>query len=183
VLVSKRFSRLEQEETANQTFVRVFALASAPDLANLGDEPGRRKPPDEWENANLGAHTRQHGALTRKQGFGTIIAAFDIDIRSHGGKESMGAGLWEDDHGVHAGERGEDGGALSLRDERTPRTLEFADGAVAVQANNKEVPKLAGALEIGYVAEVQQVETTVRGDHALAAAAGQRGPADGLSQC
>jgi hypothetical protein len=94
----------------------------------------------------------------------------------------MGAGLWEDDHGVHTRERGEDGGALSLRDKRTPRTLEFSDGAVAVKANNEEVPKLAGPLEIRYVAEVQQVETPVRGDHALGAAAGSGCEARGLSQ-
>jgi hypothetical protein len=92
----------------------------------------------------------------------------------------MGANLWKDDDGIHTGQRGEDGGALFLRDERAPRTLEFSDGAVAVQADDKEVTELTGALEIGYMTEVQQVKTAVGGHHPLATAAGLRGPADGL---
>jgi hypothetical protein len=156
---------------------------SAPGLADLGDESGRRESPDKWENANLGTHAREHGALTRKQGFGTIITAFDINIRSHDGQESMGTDLREDDDGIHAGERGDDGGTLSLRDQWTSRTFEFSDGVVAVQSDDEEITKPAGTLQIAYVAEVKQIETAVRGDHALAAAAGQRGPAGGLRQC
>jgi len=155
---------------------------SAPGLADLGDESGRRESPDERKNANLGTHARKHGALTRKQGFGTIITAFDIDIRAHGCQESMGTDLREDDDGVDAGERGDDGGTLSLRDQWTSRTFEFSDRTVAVQSDDEEITKPAGALQIAYMAEVKQVETAVGGDHALAAAAGQRGPAGGLIQ-
>ena len=94
----------------------------------------------------------------------------------------MGADLGKDDDGIHAGERSDDGGPLLLRDKRAPRTFEFSDRAVAIQPDDKEVAEPASALEIGDVAKVHQVETPIRGDNALAAAAGQCGPAAGLRQ-
>jgi hypothetical protein len=94
----------------------------------------------------------------------------------------MGADLGKNDHGVHASERGEDGGTVLLQDEGSPGTFEFADGTIAIKPDDEQIAKLSGALEVTHVAEVEQVETAVGGDDALAAAARGGGPPRGLPQ-
>ena len=155
---------------------------STPHLADLGDEPGGREAFDKGKDSNSGAHAGQYGAFTSKQRLGTVITAFDVDIRPHRREKSMRPGLGEDDDGIDASQRGKDGGPLLLIDQRSPRTLEFTDGSVAVQADDKEVAKLPGALEITHMPEVQQIEAPVGGHDALAAAPGGRRPTRGLRQ-
>ena len=94
----------------------------------------------------------------------------------------MGAFFGEDDHGIHARQRGEDGCPLLLRDERSPGAFEFAHGMIPIKANDEQIAELAGALEVAHMAEVEQVETTVGGDDALAAPARVSGPSRRLSQ-
>lgn len=155
---------------------------SAPSPANFLDETGRGESLYERQDANPGTNGGKHGALAANQGFGPVVAAFDVDVRPHGRKESMGADLGEDDNGVDASERGEDGGALFLRHQRATRPFELADRTIAVQADNEEVAELLGALEIGDMAEVKQIKATVGDDDALAVLTRQSGPAGGLWQ-
>lgn len=94
----------------------------------------------------------------------------------------MGADLGKENNGIDAGERGQDGGALFLRNQRTVWTLELANGGVAVEADDKEVAELFGALEVADVAKMQQIEATVGGDDTFALAPRRSGPASGLLQ-
>ena len=157
-----------------------FARTSAPGLANPGDQPRRREPLDEREDANPAAHVGQHGALAGVQRFRPVIASFDVNVGPHDGQESASALLRENDDGVDAGQRGEDGGTLPLGDERPPRSLEFTDRAVSVEADDQEIAELAGALQVADVTEVQQVETAVGGDNTATAASRRGQPSRGL---
>jgi hypothetical protein len=147
--------------TASQRLART----SAPDFADFGDQPRRRESFDEWKDVNLASQVGQHGALARIQRLGPVIATFDVNVGPHDGQEPVGALLGENDDGVDACQRGEDGGTLSLGDEGPARSFKFADRTVSVEADDEEVAKLAGALQVADVTEVEQVETAVGGDH------------------
>jgi hypothetical protein len=148
-----------------------LARTSAPGLANLGNQPRRREPLDEREDTNSASKVGQHGALARVQCLGPVVATFDVNVRSHNGQESVGTLLGENDDGIDARQRGEDGGTLTLRDERSSRSLEFTDRAVSVEADDKEIAKLARALQVTDVTEMKEVEAAVRADNAATAAA------------
>lgn len=136
----------------------------------------------EWQDADLGAGLLERGAFGLIKVLGSVIAAFDVDVGADGFEESDRAGFAENDHGVHAGQGGEDGGAVAFGDEGAVGAFELADGAVGIEADDQEVAELFGALEVADVAVVKEVETAVGGDDGLAAATGGVGPAAGLGE-
>lgn len=94
----------------------------------------------------------------------------------------MGADLWEDDDSIHAVKGRDNGGALPLGNQGPSRTLEFSNRTVAIEADDKEIAKFSGALQVPYVAEVQQVKAAVGGNDRLTAAARGGGPSGGLPE-
>jgi len=159
-----------------------LACTLAPDLAYPGNETARREAFDEREDANPAAEVGQHRALTRIQRVRPVIAALDVHVGPHNGQEPVGAFLREDDDGIDARQRGQHGGTLALGDERAPRALEFAHGAVSVEADDEQIAKSPGALQIADVPEVDQVETSIGGHDAATAPTRRGGPLGGLGQ-
>jgi hypothetical protein len=145
-MASKRKSKRPSNERV--------ACTLAPELAYFGDETGRREPFDEREDANPAREVGQHGALTRIQRVGPVIAALDVNVGPHDGQEPVGAFFGENDDSINAGEGGKDGGALALGDKWPPPALEFADGSVPVEADDEDIAESTGALQIADVAEV-----------------------------
>ena len=94
----------------------------------------------------------------------------------------MGASFGENDHGIDAGEGGENLGALLLWDERTAGAFELVNRFVAIEADDEEVPEFLRALQVANMPEVKQIETPVRGHDLLAATARAGGPTRGLRQ-
>jgi hypothetical protein len=99
-----------------------------------------------------------------------------------GSQKAVSASFGENDHGIDAGQGGEDLGALLLRDERSTGALELANRFVAIEPDDEDMPEVPGTLEIADVAEVQQIETPVRGDNLPAATARRGGPTSHLGQ-
>jgi hypothetical protein len=140
-------------------------------------QPGRGEPRDERQNPYLGAAERS--AFSRVESLRPVIATFDVDVGSNRRQETVGAFVAKNDNGIHAGEGGQDGGALAFRYERTVRTFELPAGGVGVEADDEQVAELPGALKIADVTEMEQVEASVGGDDALLTAMSRGGPASG----
>jgi uncharacterized protein len=99
------------------------------------------------------------------------IPAFDIHIRLGLAEKVGGAFLAEDDDGVHGFQGAEDFGAVRFVVDGAAGTLEFAHGAVAVQSDQEDIALIAGGLEVGHMAGVEDVEATVGDDDGAAGAA------------
>ena len=80
--------------------------------------------------------------------------------------------LLEDDHRIHARERGENFGSLVLRRDRPQRPLDGADRSIRIDAHDERIAFAACRLEVPDVAGVQEVEHAV-GEHDLVALVSQ----------
>jgi len=111
---------------------------------------------------------RFHGAaLVLVQRLQRVIAAFHVDVRLGGGEKFRGRRVGEDADAVHALQRGQHGGAVSLGIHRAVGAFQAAHGGIAVHAEEQGVAEIAGVLQIGDVAEVQDVEAAVGDDEFL----------------
>src|ERR1017187_3854581 len=91
----------------------------APGFTNLRDQPRGRETLHEGQDADLRTNRREHGTFARIQGFGPVVAAFDVDVGLDGSEKAMSAPFGKNDHGIDAGQGGEHLGTLLFRDERT----------------------------------------------------------------
>jgi hypothetical protein len=148
----------------------------APGGTDFRDQAGGGETFHERQDANLGADGSEDSALAGIQGLGSVVTTLDIDVGLHGGEKTVRAFLGENDDGVDAGEGGEDGGPLPLRDEGSVWAFELLNGTVTIQAHDKEITEFFGALQIAHMAEVDQVEAPVGGDDPVALAASQGAP-------
>ncbi len=80
-------------------------------------------------------------------------------------------------------ERFEDFGALRLWRDRTLRSLDLADRAVGVQADEQRVAEVTRVLEIAQVADVQEIEDAVGEDDRLASSPQAFDQSDGIGSC
>ncbi len=81
---------------------------------------------------------------------------------------SAGVSSSKIDDGIDAGERRQQLGAFSLRNDRPRRALVRADGPIGVDADDERVALGARGLQIPHVAGMQKVEHAVREHHPLA---------------
>src|SRR6478672_7512115 len=91
-----------------------------------------------------------------------IVAAFHQYVGSERQDELERRVLVEHRHRIDTFERGEHVRALGLRSHGTTRTLETANGGVAVQADDELIAEGAGGGEQVDVADVEQIEDAIR---------------------
>ena len=99
------------------------------------------------------------------------IPAFDIHIWLGIAEKVGGAYFAEDDDGIDGFEGAEHLGAVRFGVDGATGALEFAHGAVAVQADEEDIALIAGGLEVGHMAGVEDIEATVGDDDGAAGAA------------
>ena len=81
---------------------------------------------------------------------------------------SAGVSIVEDRHGVNAGERRQQLGALELGVDRPGRALVPADGRVRIEPDDQQVAVATRRLKVAKMARVQDVENAVGEDDAAA---------------
>jgi len=96
------------------------------------------------------------------------IAALHEYVRKKRRDNFARRGLIEDDHRVDAFERRQNFRALAFRQNWTTRAFQFADAAITVETDDQGVAKLPCRFERANVSGVQEVETAIGENHALA---------------
>src|SRR5438034_3573321 len=104
----------------------------------------------------------------REVALGGVIAAFDVDSGLQEGNQRASRWLGKYGDVVDAGERGQDFGSFGLRDERSAGAFEGARAIIIIEAEDQEITERPRLLEVAHVAKVEQVETAVGKDAALA---------------
>ncbi len=100
------------------------------------------------------------------------IRAFDDDVRCEPLNDLCRRVIVKDDDGVHTREAGQYFGPLTLRrDGAIGALLEASYGCVRVDPHDQNAAEVSRVLEIAEMADVQQVEDTVRKDDHLAGSA------------
>ena len=102
---------------------------------------------------------------------GGVVGALGVDVGTDFADQGAHVGLGKHDHGVHVGEGGQNFGALGGGHQRTPGALQAAHRLIRIETDHEFSAELLGGAEIADVADVQQVETAVGQDDALAGAA------------
>src|SRR6266487_2301174 len=97
-----------------------------------------------------------------------VVAAFDVDGGLQEGDQRTGCWLGKYRDVVDAGERGQDFGSFGLRDERPAGAFEGTRAGVIIETEDQEIAERPRLLEVAHVAQVEQVETAVGKDAALA---------------
>ena len=117
--------------------------------------------------ATVAADAVGAGELARR-----VVAALDQDVRQQAAVEALGRGLAERDHPVDGAQRGEHSHARRQWLNRAGVALEAAHRGVVVDGDDEPIAEGAGLLQIGDVAGMEQVESAVGHDDALARRAG-----------
>lgn len=97
---------------------------------------------------------------------GCVVATLDVDIRPGQFEKADRAGFGEDGDSGDDRESGKQFGPVILWIERAGRTFEGFDRGIAVDADNQHIAEPGGGLEIAEMTDVEDVETSVGGDHA-----------------
>ena len=106
--------------------------------------------------------------LGADDGFFVVIAAFDDHVWAQSLDDAQGSGLAKDHNCVDGRQRGKNASAFAFADNRAGRSLECANGSVAVDGDDEAVAFAARIFEESDVADMQQIETPVCEDNALA---------------
>ncbi|MFM1943501.1 MAG: hypothetical protein RI897_2483 [Verrucomicrobiota bacterium] len=104
------------------------------------------------------------------------VSSFDVDVGLGKVEELGGADLVKDTDGADALECGEDAGAVGLVVDWAGGSFEFADGGIAIEADEEEVTLFSGGFQVGDVSGVEDIEATVGGYDLLPGAAGLLAP-------
>lgn len=136
----------------------------------LLEERGGGFPGDERDENDFSAGGLDRAAFLLVERFEGVITAFDIDVGLGGSKEPGGADIGEDGDGIDRFQGGEDGGAVVLGIDGAALAFQAADGGIAVDADEEKVTEIAGGLEVGDVAEVEEIEAAVGDDEIFGAA-------------
>src|SRR5439155_24634314 len=96
------------------------------------------------------------------------VGALREHLRQHARDQRPGCEVVKDGHVVHALERRQDFGPLTLGQNRPPRAFERAHAAVAIHGHQERVSELAGFRKIPRVPRMEHVKAAVSEDHPLA---------------
>src|SRR5215469_14104452 len=97
-----------------------------------------------------------------------VVAAFYVDGGPQQGNQRTGRWLGKYGDVVDVGERGQDFGSFFLRDERSARAFQNTRASVIIETEDQKIAERPRLLEVAHVAKVEQVETAVGKDAALA---------------
>jgi hypothetical protein len=90
-----------------------------------------------------------------------VVGAFGVNVRADFADQSAYVGLGKNDDSVDIGQRRHNLGALIGGHERAAIALEFADGIVGVDGDDKFSAELFRGAQITYVADVKKIEAAV----------------------
>src|SRR5437588_621856 len=126
---------------------------------------------DQVYDAAIGLHDAGLGQAIRVRKValgGGIVAAFDVDGGLQAGDQWASRWLGKYCDVVDAGERGQDFGSFGLWDEWSARAFQSARAGVIIETEDQKIAERPRLLEVAHVAQVEQVETAVGEDAALA---------------
>ena len=102
-----------------------------------------------------------------------VIRALAMDVRTKGLEERPHGSLLENHDIVYRLQRGHELRPASLVQDRTARALELPHRVVPVDGDHEHIALLRGSLEIAHMADVQQIEASIRKHDSLALSAGR----------
>jgi hypothetical protein len=119
---------------------------------------------DEFNPSTVGDHVGIFG-----EGFGGVVAAFDVDIGLEGVDQVGGAEFGEEDNGINGLETGEEFGALSFGNDGAGGLtglggLELGDGCIAIEADDEALTVGFGGGEVAEMAHMEEIKTAVGED-------------------
>src|ERR1017187_548239 len=130
----------------------------------------------ERNDHNFPARRLHRAPLVLVQRVQGVIAAFDVNIRSCRRQEFCRRFFRENANPVHARQCGEYSGAVGFDIYRSARALQLPCGLVAVDADQQRIAEIARRFEVGYMTQMQDVETAVGDDQFPATGAHGRPP-------
>ena len=93
--------------------------------------------------------------------FHGIVRTFGMKIGADFANECAHIFFWKDDYCINIGQRCQNFSAFRGRHHGPSLPLQRAYRVIGVQRDNQFAPESAGGMKIAYVADVQQVETSV----------------------
>jgi hypothetical protein len=100
----------------------------------------------------------------RHRGFG-VIGSLRMNRRFQDIKDTRHIAFIEHHNMIHTPKRRDKSDALVLIEDRSVVTLESPDRAIAVDRNDKHIAQLASAFQVSNVANVENVEASIRKDN------------------
>jgi hypothetical protein len=91
----------------------------------------------------------------------SVVASFDVNVRSDRSDEIVRPHLVEDAYGVHTPQRGQQFCSFVFGNDRASGAFQLRYGTVAVDANEKAVAAITRCLKIANVPNMEEVETPV----------------------
>src|SRR5579864_7672662 len=90
-----------------------------------------------------------------------VVGALRLDVGTDFGDESAHVALWEDDDSVDVGKCGEDFGSLFSRHQGAAFAFQCVNRFVGVDRDDQASTQLFRRVEVAYVADVKQIETSI----------------------
>ncbi len=123
---------------------------------------------DERNEDDPATHGFQNSPFVDIDRFQRVVAPFDPDIGAHAFEKITRPLLGEYRDSVHGGKRREEAGAVRLGIDWARRPLQGGDTRVAIDSDQQQISLRSGRLEVGNVADVEQIETAVGHNNAAA---------------